>query len=359
MDRRAFLKATASAAAVVTVSDGAPAPAAAKPAARREKRMAVGCQRWGSNPERLGFLLRCGVRRICISPAKPGPDRIWTAETCQAARRAVEAVGMTAESMYWGVPIGVLVPDRRDAAIERCRKQVIAAGKGGIPCLAYTLNVRYWQARTGREPGRGGGLYSAWDLAKATAKPGRRGIGPVTEDDMWDRITYFLRKVVPVATEAKVRLGLHPPDPPMPKPNPFKTAQVLDTVEGLKRFVTICDSPYHGLTFCQGCFWQMLPEEVKPAGLYKGIRWFGGRKRIFHVHFRNLRGGREKFVETFHDEGDIDMFEAVRTYKSVGYTGILMPDHVPHHEEDPQGLQHFAFAYGYIKGLIQAAYAKT
>jgi mannonate dehydratase len=32
----------------------------------------------------------------------------------------------------------------------------------------------------------------------------------------------------------------------------------------------------------------------------------------------------------------------------------LMPDHVPQAESDPNGLQSFAFCYGYIRGLIQS-----
>jgi len=367
MDRRDFLRGVGSVAALGAAQravGAAPGGGALGPAGPGRSagapRLHVGCQRWGSDPGHLGFLLRCGVRHICISPARSGPDGVWTAETCRDARKAVEDAGLTAESMYWAVPIDVLVPARRDAAIARCRGQIAAAGAGGIPCLAYTLNVRTWPARTGRRPGRGGGLYTAWDLATATTQPVRRsGIGPVEEEDMWARIAYFLKAVVPAAAEAKVRLACHPPDPPMPHPNPYKTAQVLDTVEGLKKFVQIADSPFHGLTFCQGCVWEFLPEKDKPAALYEAIRWFGTRGKIMQAHFRNLRGGRRHFVETYHDEGDIDMFRAVLAYKDAGYTGMLMPDHVPHHAEDPTELQHFAFAYGYIIGLVQAAYAGT
>jgi mannonate dehydratase len=33
---------------------------------------------------------------------------------------------------------------------------------------------------------------------------------------------------------------------------------------------------------------------------------------------------------------------------------MMMPDHVPQHPDDPGGYQAFAFAYGYIRALIQA-----
>ena len=84
------------------------------------------------------------------------------------------------------------------------------------------------------------------------------------------------------------------------------------------------------------------------------LRDFGGRRKIFNVHFRNIRGRRDDFCEVFPDEGVLDMVQVVRTLDEVGYTGMLMPDHVPGHPDDPGGRQAFAFAYGYIRGLLQA-----
>ena len=73
-----------------------------------------------------------------------------------------------------------------------------------------------------------------------------------------------------------------------------------------------------------------------------------------HPHFRNLRGHRDDFVEVFPDEGDVDLVKALKVYKEVGYSGMIMPDHVPMAEADPGSLQSFAFCYGYIRGLIQS-----
>jgi mannonate dehydratase len=33
---------------------------------------------------------------------------------------------------------------------------------------------------------------------------------------------------------------------------------------------------------------------------------------------------------------------------------LLMPDHVPVAPNDPQGLQSFAYCYGYIRAVIQS-----
>jgi mannonate dehydratase len=87
--------------------------------------------------------------------------------------------------------------------------------------------------------------------------------------------------------------------------------------------------------------------------IFDVIRYFGSRGKIFNVHFRNIKGGFLNFQETFPDDGDIDMIQAMRVYKEVGYDGMIMPDHAPHIDGDTGGAQAFAFAFGYIQALIQ------
>jgi mannonate dehydratase len=123
-------------------------------------------------------------------------------------------------------------------------------------------------------------------------------------------------------------------------------------VDGLKKFISISPSPYHGLNFCQGTVSEML--EKPGEQIYDVIRYFGTRKKIFNVHFRNIHGGFGNFQETFPDAGDVDMLHAIRVYKEVGYDGMLMPDHVPVIQGDTGGRQAFAFAFGYIRALMQA-----
>jgi mannonate dehydratase len=239
----------------------------------------------------------------------------------------------------------------RDRAIARICQMIRSAGAAGIPLVKYNLTF-LGVVRTGRVPGRGGASLSAFDYTQAKQQPPLTEAGPISEEIYWDRITYFLKRVVPVAEEAKVRLALHPQDPAMPRETGFRGVHtVLGSVEGLKRFVETVPSPYHGLNFCQGTVAEML--ERPGEQIYDVIRWFSSRGKIFNVHFRNIRGGFLKFAETLPDDGDVDMPRALRTYHEVGYDGMIMPDHVPVIAGDAGGQKAFAFCFGYIQALLQ------
>ena len=139
----------------------------------------------------------------------------------------------------------------------------------------------------------------------------------------------------------------------MPRDTGFRGVHtVLGTVDGLKRFIDISPSRYHGLNFCQGTVAEMLDDPGRE--IFEVIRYFGLRKKIFNVHFRNIQGRFLDFRETFIDDGDVDMLEAVRVYRELGYDGMLMPDHVPRIAGDAEGAQAFAYTFGYIKALIRA-----
>jgi mannonate dehydratase len=113
------------------------------------------------------------------------------------------------------------------------------------------------------------------------------------------------------------------------------------------------ESPFHGLNFCQGTIAEMLDHPA--SEIADVIRWFGERKKIFNVHFRNIRGHKLSFSEVFPDEGDMDMWASIRLYAELGYEYMLMPDHVPELSGSSPNNVAFAFCYGYFAALLQAA----
>jgi mannonate dehydratase len=239
----------------------------------------------------------------------------------------------------------------RDRDIETVQNLIKNCAGAGVPAIKYNMSI-LGVVRTERTPGRGGSTYSTWRHREAKPNPPQTRAGVVNADLYWERITYFLDRVIPVANEYKIRMACHPHDPGMPPEGYQGVDTVLGTVNGLKKFISIRESPYHGLNFCQGTVSEMLEDPGKE--IFDVIRFFGSRKKIFNVHFRNIRGRRNDFQEVYPDEGDIDFVKAIQVYREVGYPYMLMPDHVPHHPDDPRGQQAFAFAYGHIRALLQA-----
>jgi mannonate dehydratase len=358
MNRRSFGKL---AAASLALPHALPAQ---QPQQRRRGKIKVGTQH-DSSDETLRVSAALGVTHICSRLPSAKFDENWSVEGLSRLREHVESFGIRLEAVP--LPLSSSHIDRaenpdimlgkspeRDREIDQICQMIQNCARAGIPMVKYNMTI-IGVVRTGRVPGRGGASYSAFDYAKEPKDLPLTEAGPVSSEMMWERITYFLKRVVPVAESNKIRMACHPHDPAMP-PTGFRGVhRVLGSVEGLKRFIEINPSPYHGLNFCQGTVSEMLADPGRE--IFDVIRYFGTRKKIFNVHFRNIHGGFLNFQETFPDAGDVDMLEAVRVYKEVGYDGMLMPDHVPVIEGDTGGRQAFAFAFGYIRGLLQAANA--
>jgi mannonate dehydratase len=358
MDRRKFIASTG-AAAMALKSDFAPTA----PIPNKRALMKLGDQNQPTDEKRVQYLARYGVRNICGYPQMSEGRTYSTVEELKRLRGLTEKYGVAVDM----IPIPFLASthiDRephpaimlanspeRDRDIEAVQTLIRNCAAAGIPAIKYNMNL-LGVLRIGRTPGRGDALLSTWRLKDAHPNPPLTRAGRVDADMYWERITYFLDRVIPVAEEYKIRMACHPHDPGVPPEGYQGVDCVLGTVEGLKKFITINENPYHGLNFCQGTVSEMLYDPGKE--IYDVIRYFGARKKIFNVHFRNIRGHRDDFLEVYPDEGSVDMVKAIQVYKEVAYPYMLMPDHVPEAPNDPGGLQSFAYCYGYIRALIQA-----
>ncbi|MCC6857221.1 MAG: mannonate dehydratase [Bryobacterales bacterium] len=322
--------------------------------------MKLGTQH-GDSDEVLSVMAAFGVNHICGNAPSMKFDENWSVDGLSRFRERVEKHGIKLEmvslhsnaaisrSGFKNIMLGK--SPERDREIEEVQQMIRNCARAGIPSVKYNLTILA-VVRTEPMPGRGGSRNSAFDYSKAREEPPLTEAGHVSPEAHWERITYFLERVVPVAEEYKIKMACHPHDPPMPRGKAFRGVhRVMGSVEGLKRFVEIKPSKYHGLNFCQGTVCEML--EKPGEEIYDVIRYFGSRGKIHNVHFRNIRGGFLKFQETFPDEGDVDMIRAMRVYKDVGYDGMIMPDHAPQIPGDERGRQAFAFEFGYIAALIQ------
>ena len=324
-----------------------------------------GTQQSPTTPAMLDFFKRHGVTDICGSPDDEGNKGYYSESDLAKCRDLCTRHGINLAM----IPLqflssshvdhesrpGIMLaksPDRERDIADAC-KTIEACGKVGIPAVKYNMSL-LGVMRTAESPGRGGSTYSTWREADVSAaKRAQMTVaGRVTEAEFWKRIEYFVNAIMPTCESAKVRAACHPQDPGTPPGGLYGIDNVLGTVDGLKRFVGISPSPYHGLNFCVGTVSEMLKDPGRE--ILDVVDWFASRGRIFNIHYRNIRGHRGDFMEVFPDEGDVDMVAVARVLKTHGYRGMLMPDHVPHHKEDLKGLQAFAYAQGYIKGIIQA-----
>ncbi|HUX96954.1 MAG TPA: mannonate dehydratase [Bacteroidales bacterium] len=247
----------------------------------------------------------------------------------------------------------------RDEKIEEYLTHIRNLGKAGIHYTTYAHMANgIWSTAT--ETTRGGAVARAFDLTKAD-KGYWHGVtyeAPLTHgrkysaDEIWSNYEYFIKKAVAVAEEQKVRIGIHPDDPPVEELGGIPRC-VFGSFEGYKRALEIADSPYVGMCLCVGCWLEggtMMGKDV-----IETIRYFGAQKKIFKVHFRNVNQPMPHFTETFLDDGYADMYQILKALKEVDFDGVIIADHIPSMVYPQVGT---AFSVGYMKGLVERVIAE-
>lgn len=338
---------------------------------RRPFRAVPGMQDYATD-DFLHVYAALGVDHICSALPSKRLDERWSVDGLSRERERIESFGLhldmlplplssvdVSKAEYPSIMLGQ--SPERDRDIDDICQMIRNAGRVGIPALKYNMSI-LGIVRTPPVRGRGSSEAKSFVFDEAVPDPPLTAAGVVTEDAYWERIAYFVTRVVPVAEEYKVRLAVHPHDPGMPRGRGFRGVEtVLGSVEGLKRFVDVVDSPYHGLNFCIGTVAEMLHHPA--AEIFDVIRYFGRRGKLFNIHFRNIRGGFLRFREAYPDEGDLNMLDVMRVLREVDYDGMIMPDHVPMIPGDPGhymgGKVAFAFAFGYIRALMQTVAAEV
>jgi mannonate dehydratase len=275
--------------------------------------------------------------------------------------KRVEAFGMRLSVIERKLPHLKIVHGLkgRDAQIEDIKTLLRNMAQAGLEILCYNwMPDEDWQRTSKDVPERGGAKVTAFDLSQiAKENPtDADGLPPTRTpaDRLWDNLKRFLNEILPTAEDCKIRLALHPDDPPLTSLR--GQDRIITSNEAFERVVNLAPSPFNGLCYCQGA--------LAPAGVdvETGIRKLA--PHIHYAHFRNVSGTADHFRETFHDNGDLDMAALMRAYKESGFSGPMRPDHAPSlagETNETPGYETLGklHAIGYMKGLYEATGQKV
>ncbi|HLP73599.1 MAG TPA: mannonate dehydratase [Bacteroidales bacterium] len=291
-----------------------------------------------------------------INPSMIGMKNVnpWDYEVVLGVKTAWEKAGLNLEVIEGPPALGEktkLGLPGRDEEISNFITLMKNLSRVGINTICYNwMPVISWARTTTDRPGRGGALVTAFDAENIRDKS-LTAYGEITKEALWDNLEYFLKAVIPEADRAGIFLAMHPDDPQVDSIRGI--SRIMTTANAFRRMYQIYPKRNNGITMCQGNF-SLMGEDIPSL-----IREFGKKGIIHFVHFRNVRGSKFNFVETFHDEGQIDMYEAMKAYIDTGFKGPLRPDHVPTMAGDSNANPGYSalgslYAAGYIRGLIEA-----
>lgn len=291
--------------------------------------------------------------------------KLWKYDDLIRLKKEINSHGLQWEAIenfdpsHW---FDILLDGRQKVRQMDDIKYMIAnIGKAGIPIMGYYFSIAGVWGWTNRPTGRGHAVTVGFDSSEVDIhRPIKKGmvwnmtyepnaeegtILPISRVEMWERLTWFLQQILPVAEENGVKLVAHPDDPPLPELR--QTARLFYSMEEYEKLLQLSDSPSNGFEFCMGTLQEM------PAGnILEFLDKHSQTDKIGYIHFRNVKGKVPNYREVFVDEGDIDMAAAIRILKKNNYQGILIPDHSPAMSCDAPWHASMAYAMGYMKALI-------
>ena len=333
--------------------------------------------------ENINYNLRCGVTHISPDPdmviegnhipmsasaagssARRGGDFIpaegpmggaFDLDKLKRMRDTCDSLGMTIEGFRMDSGYIVMKPGPdRERKLDQVCENIRKAREVGVGLIS-----QHWTAipirRNGTEPGRGDSIYSNFKLEPNWKQLPVAEYGEVSYEEYWDRIAAFLHRVIPVCKENNVNMANHPYDPPG-LPYGYEGVENFDSpsiFDAYKRYAMIVDDPHNGFQMDVGVLAEGSTDANKQIPPL--VQWLVDRGRIHQIHMRALHGGLNNFAEVYPDDGVLDFFKIIRILRDSGFSGSILPDHMPASPGDPGKLQAYAFGYGYLKALINAA----
>lgn len=255
----------------------------------------------------------------------------------------------------------LLAGPKREAQIQQAKEQIRIFGEAGIRVFGYNFSIAGVTGRTTLTT-RGGatavgldGDHSpeldtpipkgmVWNMVYDPHAP--EGVEPtITHEELWNRLEYFLRELVPVAERCGVILAAHPDDPPLPMVR--KQPRLVYRQQLYQKLIDLVPSPVNQLECCVGSL-----AEMQDDTLYECLDRYAAQGKIAYVHLRNVRGKVPHYCETFIDDGEVDIPRVIGILKRNNFEGVVIPDHAPQMSCAAPWHAGMAFAMGYLKAQI-------
>ena len=307
--------------------------------------------------ENLTLAAQCGVDQIVVRYPGPNLDEITQMQ------KRIRSFGMEIGVVEGYLPIDRIklgTDDGTDLASMKTLLRHLSDLDIRMVCYNFMAGTD-WIRTSADTQERAGSKVTAFrlaDLDKAMI-PGRPAFRADLEpgakrSKLWTNLQNFLEEIIPVAEDAGVVMAMHPDDPPLPRL--LGNDRIMHDVSGFERLVEIVKSPSNKIAFCQGSFSEMgidIPAAIRRLGPH-----------IAYVHYRDVVGTADDFRESWQDNGQTDMAEAMRAYREVGFNGPMRPDHVPQMIGEDDGEPGYTmlgrlFAFGYIRGMMHATEGHT
>lgn len=292
------------------------------------------------------------------------PDSLWTAEELIDLRKRVEKHDLRLHAIenldpaHWHDVL--LAGPRREEQLENVKQIVRNMGRAGIQILGYNFSlagvfgrITGPFARGGAESvGLAGGVAETpmkngmvWNMIYDPAAPSGT-VPSCTHDQLWERLRVFLEAIIPVAEEAGVTLAGHPDDPPLEWVRTYP--RLVHQPRLYQKLADMSPSPANKFEYCLGTL-----AEMTEGNIYEATSSYAAQNRIGYVHVRNVRGKVPDYVETFIDEGDLDVPRLLRILHQHGFDGVLIPDHTPLMACPAGWHVGMAYAMGYLKRCLE------
>lgn len=314
---------------------------------------------WLDRPKDLQFLKQIGVDVVDITldicPAYKETGRL-SREGVERVAEVVDQAGLKVEranSLSRYLRSAFLGGPEVEQEIDNLVHNIGLCGKFGFPVVGVQCFQAGQLAKADERlyswvEGRGGYRHKKVDLREALDRPLLEA--SLTHEELWERTLKIYRAAIPAAEEAGVKIAMHGNDPPVPSIN--GVAQILYDFDAFDRLFSEVPSDHNGMTFCVGTRYESGQD------VFEGIRRFGEKGKIFHVHFRNVKGtipATGGYQEVFPDSGDLNMFEVAKALHDVAYEGAIDYDHIMKLATDgPEGREYIAFCVGQMKGHLDA-----